>query len=160
MGTYASDTSVTPEASRAEIERTLQRFGAKSFMYGWDDDTNQAAIGFVANGRQIRFLVAYPDKTDRRFTHTPSRGNRRTAEAAEVEWRQAIKARWRALNLVIKAKLAAVEEGITTFESEFAMNTVLPDGRTAAEHVLPAIQTAYDTGQVQPMLALGTREDA
>ena len=29
MGTYATDTSVTPEASRAEIERTLQRFGAR-----------------------------------------------------------------------------------------------------------------------------------
>lgn len=31
---YAENTSVSSEKSRAEIERTLQKYGADQFMYG------------------------------------------------------------------------------------------------------------------------------
>lgn len=37
MTTYASQTTVSPDRSRAEIERTLSRYGATGFMYGWSD---------------------------------------------------------------------------------------------------------------------------
>lgn len=41
---YAQNTEVSVEKSRAEIERTLQRYGATKFMYG--SDTNRAVIAF------------------------------------------------------------------------------------------------------------------
>ena len=50
---YAEKTTVSTEKSRAEIERTLTRYGADQFMYGWDQE--QAVIGFRLVGRQIKF---------------------------------------------------------------------------------------------------------
>lgn len=73
MGTYAADTSVSTDRSRAEIERTLRRWGAEQFMYGWTDQA--AIVGFVMRNRQVKFVVPMPDPNDRSFTHTPSRGN-------------------------------------------------------------------------------------
>ena len=153
MSTYAATTSVSTEQSRAEIERTLQRWGADQFMYGWDGD--RAVIGFRASGRQIKFVIDLPDRNDREFTHH-SRG-RRTADAALKAWEQACRQRWRALNLVIKAKLEAVESGISEFESEFLAHIVLPNGSTVGDWVAPQIDTAYTTGQMPSMLpALGS----
>lgn len=35
MSTYANKTKVTPEKSRAEIERTLRRYGASGFRHAY-----------------------------------------------------------------------------------------------------------------------------
>ena len=154
MSRYAENTTVASDASRAEIERTLARYGAASFMYGWDRD--QALIGFVADGRQVKFLLPLPARDAREFTHTPARGNRRSPAEADKAWEQAVRQRWRALALVIKAKLEAVAAGITEFEDEFLAHIVLPDGSTAGQWMRPQIQEAYDTGRMPPMLpALG-----
>ena len=155
MGTYASSTDVTSDRSRAEIERTLVRYGATQFAYGWSGE--QAMLGFVTNGRQVRFVLPMPDRASREFTHTPSRGYKRSESEIAKAYEQAIKQRWRALALVIKAKLEAVEAGIVSFEDEFAMHMVLPDGSTVSQHVTQAVEQAYLTGTVPPMLALGTR---
>lgn len=151
--TYASATDVSSDRSRAEIERILTRYGAESFAYGWD--AGRAMVGFTSRGRQIRFVLPMPDKASREFTHTPSRGYRRTESEIAKAYEQAVKQRWRALALVIKAKLEAVEAGIVTFEDEFAMHMVLPDGRPVSAHVLPAIEQAYATGDVRPLLQIG-----
>lgn len=150
-GTYASQTSVSSEKSRGEIERTLARYGADSFAYGWQ--SSAAMIGFQAHGRNIKFVLPLPDRDDRSFVKTPT-GQSRARAAQERAYEQAVRQRWRALALVIKAKLEAVEAGIVTFEDEFAMHMVLPGGRTVADHVLPAIATAYDTGNVPPLLLI------
>lgn len=152
MSQYAATTSVSVENSRSEIERTLTRYGAQSFMYGWDQDA--AIVQFLAEERRIKFVLYLPDKSDRKFTHH-SRG-RRTPEAAQKEWEQGCRQRWRALALCIKAKLEAVESGISTFEDEFLAHTVLPDGSTAGEWLRPQVAEAYRTGAMPPMLpALG-----
>lgn len=150
MGRFAESTSVSSDASRAEIERTLRRYGASQFAYGWHETA--AMVGFVANDRQVRFILPMPDPRDREFTHTPERGLERSRSQAEAAYEQAVKQRWRALALVIKAKLEAVETGIVTFEDEFAMHMVLPDGRTVRDHVLPAITEAYESGSARPLL--------
>lgn len=152
MSRYAANTDVTSDRSRAEIERTLTRYGAGSFAYGWD--SGRAMIGFHMHDRQVRFVLPLPDRNAREFTHTPTRGTVRSQAAAEAAYEQAVRQSWRALALVIKAKLEAVAAGIVTFEDEFAMHMVLPDGRTVAAHVLPAIEHAYATGEVRPMLAI------
>ena len=60
--------------------------------------------------------------------------------------------RWRALLLVIKAKLEAVTAGISTIETEFLANIVLPDNTTAGEWMLPQIDRAYRSGEMPPLL--------
>jgi hypothetical protein len=148
MARYAADTSVTVSASKAEIERIVERYGASGFMSGWNAE--RAMIAFAMQGRQVRFSLPMPDRTDKRFTHS-SRGPR-SPETAAKEWEQACRQRWRALALVIKAKLEAVECGISVFEDEFMANIVLPDGRTVSEEVRPRIAAAYETGNMQPLL--------
>ena len=119
MSRYAANTTVSVEKSRAEVEATLVRYGASSFMYimlpdgqtvgqllgpqldvayGWDADG--AMIAFVmevgdGQRRQVRFHLSLPSRDERRFTQH-SRG-KRTPEAAENLWEQACRQRWRAL---------------------------------------------------------------
>ena len=59
---------------------------------------------------------------------------------------------WRALRLVIQAKLEAVEAEITTFEEEFLAHIVLPDGQTVAQHVQPRVESMYREGKMQALL--------
>jgi len=146
-GQYAAKTEVTSERSRSEIERILTRYGASRFAYGWDEAG--AVIAFFAHDRNIRFVLPLPDRQDREFTHH-SRGLR-TSSAAQEAYEQAVRQKWRALVLVIKAKLESVASGIVTFETEFLAYTVLPSGRTVAEEITPAVDQAYLTGAVAPL---------
>lgn len=148
MTRYAANTSVTPDRSRAEIERTLTRYGAGAFMYGWEG-TN-AVIAFKAHERLIRFILPVPDRDDFYLT---AGGQQRYSEAAvDKAHDQAIRQRWRALTLAIKAKLEAVESGIVSFEDEFAAHIVLPDGTRVGDWLGPQIKRAYDTGKMPTVL--------
>jgi len=150
MGRYAASTEVSSSRSREEIERILERYGADQFMYGWQDDA--AMVAFRMEGRQVRFVLPMPSKTERRFTHH-SRGTR-TPDAALKEWEQAVRQRWRALALVIKAKLEAVESGISIFEDEFLANIVLPNNQLAGEWLRPQIASAYSSGAMPKLLPM------
>ncbi len=141
---YAETTTVTAEKSRAEIERTLRRYGADQFMYGWEAE--RAMVQFRAHERTIRFIIELPDEGG--FAYTPAKHQKRSADAAMKAWEQATRQRWRALTLVIKAKLEAVEAGITEFEAEFLAHIVLPDGTTVGDWVLPQVAKAYDMGEM------------
>lgn len=153
---YAEDTSVSADRSRAEIERILQRYGASAFSYGWEG--NQAAIAFKAQNRLIRFLLPLPDKDAHEFQFTPAKRQRRTPEQAQAAWEQATRQRWRALALAIKAKLEAVEAGITTFEDEFLAHIVLPSGQSVGQWLSPQLEAAYQSGRMPPLLP-GPRDD-
>lgn len=152
MPRYAADTEVSVEKSRMEIERTLSRYGADAFGYFTESAPPRAVIAFRFASRQIRFAITLPDKTRRDFTHH-SRGMR-TPEAALGMWEQACRQRWRALALVIKAKLEAVEAGISTTEDEFLAHTVLPDGQTVGEWIKPQVDRAYEIGAMPTHLLL------
>jgi len=152
MSRYAKDTSVSVANSKAEIERILERYGADQFMSGWSVD--RAIIGFTMGGRQVRFVLPMPDRNSEEFT-TYRRGSvpyEREESAAHKLWEQACRQRWRALALVIKAKLEAVESEISVFEDEFMANIVLPNGRTVSDEVRPRIAAAYDTGDMPNLL--------
>lgn len=149
---YAENTSVPADRSRAEIERTLQRYGASQFMYGYDEQ--HSMVAFAMAGRQVRFVLPMPDKNDPRFTMTPSGRKRRDPSSMLAEYEKATRQRWRALALVIKAKLEAVEAGITVFEDEFLAHIVLPDGTTAGDWMRPQIAKAYEKGAMPAKLQL------
>lgn len=151
---YAENTSVSVEASRGEIERTLQRYGATSFAYGWDQ--LKAVVEFAADERRIRFTLPLPDINSDEFRLTPAKRYARSADDQQKAWEQACRQRWRALALAIKAKLEAVEAGITSFEDEFMAHIVLPDGSTVGGWMKPQIQRAYSSGAMPALLpALG-----
>lgn len=149
---YAEKTSVPVSKTKADIEDMVQRYGADQFVSGYKD--NIAVIGFSMLGRQIRFLLPLPDKQAKEYWYTPGRGQRRTEDAAHAAWEQACRSRWRALYLIVKAKLEAVDAGISTVEREFLYNIVLPDGRTAGEWMAPQIEEAYQTGRMPAMLPM------
>lgn len=146
---YADKTSVGTSQSIIEIERTLTRYGADQFMYG--TQPGKVAVGFVMGGRQVRIVVPLPEKTDKQFWITET-GKKRSESVALKEWEQACRQRYRALALVVKAKLEAVEAGITTFDEEFMAHLVLPGGQTVGQRLLPEINEAQRTGKLPPLL--------
>lgn len=152
MTRYAENTQVSSEKSRMEIERILMRYGADQFMYALK--TEAAAIAFRAHKRNIRFILPMPKIAD--FKSYRRKGSnwdtQRTDKQTQSAYEQDIRQRWRALALCIKAKLEAVEAGITTFEDEFLAHIVLPNGQTMGEHSQPLIQQAYESGKVPQLL--------
>lgn len=127
MARFAADTAVSVEKSRAEIEATVRRYGADGFVSGWEE--TRAMVRFRCVGRYVRFVMTVPLDNDR-------------------EQRRL----WRALNLLVKAKLEAVASKIVTFEEEFFANVVMPDGSTVYEAARDHVRIAYETNKVQPLL--------
>jgi len=148
---YAENTTVDSAKSRVEIERTLERYGATGFMYG--SQAEKAVVGFEMQGRTVRFIIPLPDRNSKRFTQTAT-GRVASADVASKAYEQAVRQKWRALSLVVKAKLEAVESGISVFEEEFLANIVMPGGSTVYENIKGGIETAYQTGKVSPLLQL------
>lgn len=149
-GQYAKNTSVSSELSRLEIEKILVRYGADNFAYA--TASGMALIGFTLFDRQVKFVLTLPQKEEFRWTPT---GRERTENSQYDAWEQACRQRWRALKLVIQAKLEAVECGISVFEDEFMANIVLPGGQTVGEFMRPQISEAYRVGtppKLIPML--------
>ena len=128
---FATRTSVPIERSRQEIEETLKRYGATAF--GFMHSADRAIIAFEAKGRNIKISMTVP-------AEDKDKGGQRRRQ------------KWRALLLVIKAKLESVESGIETLEEAFFANIVLPDGQTVYEATRKNVQIAYDSGKVQKLL--------
>lgn len=150
-GKYAAGTEVSVANSKTEIERTLTRFGAEAFAYGWSAERDVAQVMFEHSGRRIRFSLPMPDRSAKAFTHTPT-GQRRNEAAMRSAYDQEVKRRWRALLLVIKAKLEAVATGIVSFEEEFLAHIVLPAGQTVGEWVEPQLREVYGRGDMPALL--------
>lgn len=155
MATYAKNTQVSPEKSRIEIERTLSRYGASAFSYGYDED--RAVVMFAADGRKLRFEITRPDAAAFRYTRPggyewASGARRRTPKQMEDAAAQEQRQRWRALALVIKAKLEAVQAGIVTFEEEFMSHILLPSGDTVGEWLVPQLDAVYETATMPEVL--------
>lgn len=150
MTQYASRTETPVEKSKADIEKVLVKYGASAFGYSWEH--RRAVVQFKAHDRFIRLFLPLPDPdSDQiRYIHRNGR-NTYTARADEPRrkaYEQAQRQVWRALLLVIKAKLEAVDAGITTFEDEFLAHVVLPNGQTVSEYAQPQIAHAYQTGEL------------
>jgi hypothetical protein len=139
---YAHDTRVPVETSRADIERLLNKHKASQFGTAIDYERGKARVQFKLHDRIIRFLMDLPDQKRYRST---------------AAFEQAQRQRWRALLLVIKAKLESVENDIETFEQAFLANVVMPNDQTVAELVRPFIASAYRDGRMpQALLPSGT----
>lgn len=146
---YASETVVPVEKSRAEIEGLLVRYGASQFHTGWMD--GRAMVAFKLKELFIRFVLPIPDRSEKWKT---IRG--RTKKLSELQadraWEQESRQRWRALVLVVKAKLEAVECGISTLENEFMAFIVLANNETLGQWVINTALPAIREGVMPKML--------
>lgn len=132
MTRYAATTKVPVNQSRLELERTLDRYGADQFVYG--TDAGEWVVRFRAHERYVQLRIDKPED--------------------ERQQRQ----RWRALVLVVKAKLESIESGLETFEQAFLANVMLPDGSTVGDWAAGQIEESYDTGLMpKSLLALPER---
>lgn len=152
MTTYASRTKVDVNSSQAEIERILDRYGATAYAYTKMND--RVLIMFEMKNRRIRFMLTLPPRKD--FEKTENGKLRTSQNAIDEAHQQAIRARWRPLTLVIKAKLDSVATGIEEFEEAFMGQIMLPDGQSVKDWMKPQIAVAYETGKMPPMLLLGS----
>lgn len=123
---YAADTKVPVGRSRDELEGLLDRVGADSVATM--RDSSAAAVAFRLQGRNYVLRLPYP-------TDDELRAGRRSRSSIDTARDQAIRQRWRALVLLVKAKLTAVEAGVTTPQAEFLAHAMLPTGETLSEHV-------------------------
>ena len=149
---YASETLVSSEKSQAEIKTTLQKYGASKYAYYEDED--KAGIRCEMQGRQLQFIVILPNRTNDEFVYV-GEGTRRRVRDIQTQhkfWEQACRQKWRALALIIKAKMVAVESGIVTFEQEFLEHILLPTGQTVGEFIRPQIAVAYQSGKMPKLL--------
>lgn len=144
---YAQNTSVSSERSRTEIERILRRFAADQFAYGWAG--GREVIGFRLSGRSVRITLPMPDPGDPAILTTPS-GRQRSQTGIDDEYAKEVRRRWRSLVLVIKAKLTAVADGISTIEHEFLADVVLDDGQTIGEWAGPQLERVASQRELLP----------
>jgi len=143
MALYADKTRVPVAQSRAEIEKLLERHKAKQYGTAVDYDLLAARVQFKLHDRVVRFVISLPD---------PKKlGNGIKLEQAERQ-------KWRALLLVIKAKLESVENAIESFEESFLSQIVMPNDQTVAQIVRPQIGEAYKSGKMPKQLAAAPDE--
>lgn len=147
---YAADTSVSIDRTQGQIERLLADAGATSFVRGWQD--GRVALGFTIQNRQVRIDLPMPELAD--VARTPT-GLRRTEAQARAELVKEERRRWRSLFAVLKAKLVAVEDGISTIEREFLADVVLPDGSTVGQWSARQLEATYATAQMPALLPGG-----
>lgn len=126
--TYAQKTDVPIDRSKAQIEDVLRRHGSEGF--GYMTHGGKAQVVFQFQKIPFRIELKMPELAE--FEQTP-RGRSRRGQAIEREYEQACRSKWRALLLVIKAKLEAVEQGISTIEHEFAADIVIEGGKTLGQ---------------------------
>lgn len=151
---YAERTGVSSDKSREEIRKIVQQYGAQKF--GTLDEPNRAVIMFEAHDRRIRFILPLPARDE--FTRS-GRGVRSSAKAIDAAHEQAVRQRWRALALAIKAKLESVASKIETFEEAFYAHVVLPNNATIYEQTHAQVAQQIATGGYAPlMLTAGDSE--
>lgn len=169
--TYAKGTTVSVEKSQAELSKLLTRHGAKSCAVGRTDGF--AIAYFELAARQVRLRVPLP--TEALFIQAwtaEARAQRKAAWAAagmkepdrlprstaqQRTWIEAAeRQRWRALILLTKAKLEAIELGLSTVGREFLADLMLPGWVTVHEEIATKILAVYETGNLPPLLGAGS----
>lgn len=128
---FAQGTKVPVSQTRFELETLLKRYGADQFLIGVE--VGRAVVGFRIKGIQVKITLSLPKGT--------------SAKDQKEERRL-----WRALLLVIKAKLEACHSGIAVLEDEFLAYTVMADGQTVGAWVRPQIAAMYKSGDMPPLL--------
>lgn len=130
FGGYAKNTTVPVERSRAEIERTLTKYGASRF--GTMSEPERVMVVFEVKGRQVQWTMPMPPKSKYRN---------------ETDHEREMRRRWRVLVITVKALLEAVESKLLTFDQAFLPHLVIPGtAKTLGEAIIPRLDQMYESG--------------
>jgi hypothetical protein len=111
-----------------EIERLVKKYGAKGFASAWQEQA--ARVEFLCQNRHVRLTISTVNKS------------------AQDERQQ-----WRALLLLVKSKLVAVDAKIVTFEQAFVGDIVMPGtNKTVWETAREPLRLAYASNASVPLL--------
>jgi hypothetical protein len=155
--TYAEGTDVPVERSKAELDKLLEKHGADQRVFGANDRDGIALVGFTLQGRQIRINVPIPKLDDIPEPRSGNKG-RSKAEMRLKALEQKKRERWRALLLVVKAKLEYIAMGVTTPEREFLADIALPNGTTVGDLLAGKdgeLKEIYSSGEMPSNFLLG-----
>lgn len=149
MARYAEGTTVPIEKTQTELQSLLRKHGAEAIVMGWEGDRH--VVGFRMKGRQVQYTVKKPTQTDRAVQYTAS-GKWRNSWSQEAAIEAEERRRWRALLLIVKAKLELIASGDADFDDEFLPRVMLPGGQTFREWAGPQLDQLYETGKLPPLL--------
>ncbi len=150
-GTFAENTSVSVEKSRIELERMLLQAGATAHGVSSDNVAGIAWVTFRLDNRHVKLTLPLPKLES--FKKAPRNVRRAwTTDRQREAWEQACRSSWRALVLLVKAKLEAIARGISTIEREFLADIFLADGRTVHEALVADLSNMYRSGVTPPLL--------
>jgi hypothetical protein len=138
--------------SELDIRKLLEQRGVNKF--GSLVDASTYSIGFELDGVSFKMTMPLPDPDEKRFLKTPT-GQPRSQGASKEIYTAEINRKFRAFFAVIKAKIIAVDEGISTMQHEFVGNAVV-DGDTIANRYAPQLKQMALAGKLPP-LSLGGR---
>ncbi len=132
----------------------MAKYAERTAAFGYVTTGSEAQLVFEMNGRRMRIDVHLPDRQAKEFTHLESTPWQKRSEAeAEKRYQQAVRQRWAAMGLYLKAMCEAIESGIVTAEKAFLSYVVLPDGQTLGEKLAPQLEAAYASGQMPALMA-------
>lgn len=157
--TYAAGTSVDPSKTRSEIDTLLTKNGATHVAIQSAPDS--ATVAFEIAGKRYRITLPMPTMEQcKPGNKIPPRWYGMQASQRE-EWvrgqrDQRLRERWRALFLVMKAKLEIARiSGFSSVEKEFLADKILPGGTTVYEEVQEAFKTGLDQAEALKSRMLG-----
>ncbi len=137
MGKYAANTRVPVHRTKNDIERVLERYGVDGTIIGQFAQRAYVEFAMVAEKRVVRIFLDLPREEKYR---------------TKVKYEQAVRQAWRALYLVLKAKLESRESGIETFDEAFMPHIIMANGKTVGQQILPDFQRTLETGEMPKLL--------
>lgn len=129
---FAEDTKVPISKSQDEVKKALRTAGADEIAVF--EAADRSMVAFRLGRFYYRLTVPTPTKV----------------KNAEQDVRRA----WRLLLLLIKGKLEAVREGVSTVEREFLADMMTEGGATVHERLMPELIAARDAGRMPKTLMI------
>lgn len=150
-GMFAKDTSVTVAKSKAELESTLEKYGADKIMIY--QEKGNFIVAFEHKSRMVQLRIYAPSIEDMSLDSIGRKmGKERVEKIVEKECRQ----RWRVLVGSVKMKLEMIHLEYSSVDREFMADLMLRDGSTFGQTAIPEILSHYETGKMPSLLALPT----
>lgn len=137
MSRYAERTTVSPSKTQGDIQKVLKRY-----------EVDGTIMGHLDNRAYVEFAIKKRKRTVRIFITLPVQSDFNTERQLEQAERQS----WRALYLVVKAKLESVDSEIETFDEAFMPHIVMANGHTVGQEILPVFQKTIEAGEMPKLL--------
>jgi hypothetical protein len=128
---YALNSSVPVERSKAQIRGYLAQMGADGFADA--EQRGECRLAFQISNRNYAIAFRLPDMESCAATPTGrARSQRETVQRHE----QMVRSYWRTILLIVKANAEAVALGVLTVEEAFGSMMLSHGGRTLGQMVL------------------------